>query len=274
MTAHAHIPQEDLALYAMQALSIEESAVVREHLNQCGACRDELAQVSGDLAVVAMNAEEAHLPAGARQRFMDRVAAPEASTSVAPVPSPRVASMTKERGVTASHHWLPWAIAAALLIVSLALSAKIHTLNQQLRQETALAAEQAATSSHAQQVLDVLTAPSAQHVLLVSSKARPEPSGHAVYLAESGALIFQANDLEPLPEGKTYELWVIPATGKAPIPAGLFRPDGLGSASVILPTLPRGVPAKAFGVTIEKVEGSTTPTAPIILAGAAPSAGS
>ena len=66
---------------------------------------------------------------------------------------------------------------------------------------------------------------------------------------------------------------MIPADGKAPIPAGLFRPDAAGNASVVLPPLPRGVPAKAFGVTIEKAEGSATPTAPIILVGAVPAAG-
>jgi len=42
---------------------------------------------------------------------------------------------------------------------------------------------------------------------------------------------------------------------------------------VVMPELPKGVPAKAFGVTIEKASGSDTPTAPILLAGAAPTAG-
>jgi anti-sigma-K factor RskA len=83
-------------------------------------------------------------------------------------------------------------------------------------------------------------------------------------------LIYKASHLGPLPENKTYELWVIPANGTAPIPAGLFRPDAVGSASVVLPLLPVGVAAKAFCVTIERAQGSATPTAPIILAGAAP----
>jgi len=112
-----------------------------------------------------------------------------------------------------------------------------------------------------------LTARSAQRVLLTAAKTKPEPSARAVYVASSGSLILQANNLDPLPTDKTYELWVIPADGKAPIPAGLFRPDAAGSASVILPALPTGVAAKAFGVTVERAEGSATPTAPIVLAG-------
>lgn len=272
MTGHAHIPPEDLALYAMHALAAEESAAVRSHVEQCALCRDEQAALSGNLALVALSVEQQPLPAGARQRFLDRVTATVASESAAPPPE-RVVPIPQKTRASRPLYWIPWSTAAALMIVSMALGARLHMLNEQLRQVTAFAARQAETSSRAQEVLDVLTAPSAQRVLLISSKARPEPTGRAVYLADRGGLIFQANNLEPLPENKTYELWVIPASGRAPIPAGLFRPDAAGSAAVVLPTLPSGVPAKAFGVTIENAAGSNTPTAPIILAGAASVAG-
>jgi anti-sigma-K factor RskA len=72
----------------------------------------------------------------------------------------------------------------------------------------------------------------------------------------------------PLQPYKTYELWLIPADGRDPIPAGTFKPDDHGNASLMLPELPRGVTAKAFGVTIEDDGGAQTPTMPIILAGA------
>lgn len=266
MTQREHIPQEDLALFAMQALSPEELAAVRMHVDQCPTCRADLAELSGDLAVVALSVEQQPLPQGARQRFLDRIAA------AAPAPQPvrrPVVPIAAARWPRRAAVWVPWLAVAALIFVAVSLNLRIQSLNQQLRQQAALAAQQASASSHAQQVLDVLTAPSAQHVLLVAAKTPPQPSGRAVYLADNGGLIFQANDLRALPENKTYELWVIPANGQAPIPAGLFRPDAAGSASVVLPPLPRGVPAKAFGVTIEKAEGSATPTAPIILAGAA-----
>jgi anti-sigma-K factor RskA len=67
--------------------------------------------------------------------------------------------------------------------------------------------------------------------------------------------------------GKTYELWVLPASGAAPVAAGTFRPDVNGSASVVLPALPKNVPAKGFGVTVEPDGGSPTPTLPIVLMG-------
>jgi anti-sigma-K factor RskA len=107
---------------------------------------------------------------------------------------------------------------------------------------------------------------------LTTGKTPPAPSARAVYLASRGALVLQASNMQPLPENKTYELWVIPTSG-APVPAGLFRPDSTGSASVVLPAIPRGVQAKAFGITIENAGGAATPTAPIILSGAAPATG-
>jgi anti-sigma-K factor RskA len=273
MTDGRHISQEDLALYAMQALSPEESAPIRAHLVQCALCRAELAEASGDLALVAMSVEPHPVPEGARGRFLNRVAAdaasaqPAKSTSVTPVvaidaprPARRVAT------------WIPWAAVAAMILVSVALQWKVSSLTKELQLQSTLIADQTAANARAREVLDVLTAPTAQHVVLTAAKTPPTPAARAVYLPSRGALLLQASNLAQIPAGKTYELWVIPATG-APIPAGLFRPDAAGSASVVLPELPKGVPAKAFGITIENAAGSATPTAPIVLSGAASAAG-
>ena len=202
---------------------------------------------------------------------MERLAA-DTSRTGGVVAAP-VISMDSKSPARKAALWIGWLAAAASLLFAFSLQQKVRELNDQLAQQKQAAEQQAAANARSQQVLDVLTAPSAKRVLLTASKAKPEPTGRAVYLAENGGLVFQANDLGQLAADKTYELWVIPANGQAPIPAGLFRPDATGSASVVLPQLPKGVPAKAFGVTIEKAEGSTTPTAPIILVGAVPAAG-
>jgi hypothetical protein len=270
MTDMRHISQEDLALHAMQALSPEESAAVRSHLAECAQCRDDLAVLSGDVALVALGAEQQPLPAGARDRFFTRIAA---DTGTVPKSTgDQVVSIAAKRHKSVGS-WTPWLAVAALLVLSVFLSVQVQRLKEALQSENDAAARQAEASARAQQVFEVLSAPAAQHVLLTAAKAPPQPTGRAVYLPAKGGLIFQGNDLAQLSGDKTYELWVIPANGSAPIPAGLFRPDATGNASVVLPTLPVGVAAKAFGVTIEKAGGSTTPTAPIILAGAAPISG-
>jgi Anti-sigma-K factor rskA, C-terminal/Putative zinc-finger len=267
MTDGKHIAQEDLALYAMQALSEAEQAAAREHVAQCSVCRGELAQLQGDLALVALSTERHELPAGAGERLMARVAAePQNAGDRKSDKSVSIESAKPARKIYAS---ISWSAAAALFIFSLGMLMKVGSLNVDLRRaEEQLSAQQQA-SARAERVLEVLTAENAQHATLTAAQAHPQPDGRAVYLASTGGLIFQASHLQALPAGKTYELWVIPANGKAPIPAGLFQPDAAGSASVILPRLSPGVPAKAFGVTMEAAGGSTTPTAPILLAGAA-----
>jgi hypothetical protein len=245
-----HIAQEDLALFAMHGCSEEESAAVRSHVKECAPCRAELGKVSGDLAVVAMSVEQHPLPEGARQRFIGRISgAPATPGKATQAPVISISREQTRRPLV----WIPWAAAAALALIAITLGVEINSLNQQLKNQSHELADLTAANAHAQEVLEVLTVPSAR----------------AVYLAERGGLIFQASNMGPLPEHKAYELWVIPANGKAPIPAGLFWPDAAGSASLVLPQLPVGVEAKAFGVTVENAEGSPWPTSKIILAGGA-----
>ena len=120
-----------------------------------------------------------------------------------------------------------------------------------------------AAASH--QLMDALTDPRAIRVNL-TTKTGPGAVGGVTYNAEKGSLVFLASDLDPLQQSKTYELWIIPQTG-APIPAGTFHPDDQGNASIVMPDLPRGIAAKAFGVTVEDEGGAQTPTLPIIMAG-------
>ena len=162
---------------------------------------------------------------------------------------------------------VPWAIAAALAIACSLLGARVSSLNDELEGVAGQVASLAAKASRAQQVYEVLNAPNAQRVTLTAPKTHAAPSARATYLEERGALILQADNLKPLPAGKAYELWVLPASGSAPIAAGLFTPNAEGYASVVLPTLPGGVAAKGFGVTIENAAGSPVPTSPIVLAG-------
>ena len=219
MMQDEHIPQEDLVLYAMQAMQSHELAAVRLHLEHCAECRQALAEVNGDLALVAMSAEPQPLPEGARARFVERLAADSAQTGkagAAPVVSIESKEPLRERkhpGRLAAV-WVGWLAAAASLLFAFSLEQKVQELGDRLEQQKRAAEEQYTANARAQLVLDVLTAPSAKRVMLRAAKSKPEPTGRAVYLADNGGLIFQANDLGQLAGSKTYELWVIPANGQ------------------------------------------------------------
>jgi hypothetical protein len=122
----------------------------------------------------------------------------------------------------------------------------------------------------ARRLLDMMTDPTTRQFLLrdaSEASTDDEAQGRVLYSPQRGALLFLGSGLKPTTVEKTYELWLVPTDGRDPIPAGVFHPEAKGDARVVLPSLPRGTEAKAFGVTIEDEGGAQAPTLPILLAG-------
>lgn len=289
MNAIGHIEPEDLALFAMQLLSQDETAAIAAHVEQCAECRQALAEVQGDLAAYALSVDPHSPPAQARERLMKQVAREKKTVPIdrAAMPSePAVVPLAGYgRGLGRGAYleeesprprtggrvlpWLGWAAAAALAFAAGNLYQQRDALRSIVATQSSTMNQITADAAAARQVMDTLNDATAKRVVLnTTPQAKPAPQGRATYVASKGALIFVANNMEPLAPTKVYELWLIPANGEAPIPAGTFHPDSGGNASVILPALPKGVEAKAFGVTIEAEGGATKPTLPIIMVGA------
>ena len=137
----------------------------------------------------------------------------------------------------------------------------------------ALAAQQNATAelnaqtATARQVADALSDPTALRVTLTVPKQKKNPTGRGTYVSATGTLLFTGSNLRPVPANKTYELWLMPSDGSAPIPAGTFVPDAAGNATVISPQFRRSISARRFAVKLENAGGSLKPTLPILLAG-------
>jgi anti-sigma-K factor RskA len=303
MSEQRRITSEDLTLYAMQLLSAEERAEITASLQQSAEARRELAEIQGDLATYALTVDMHTPPVQARERLLRQVGrekktAPidrSGETSVrtgsifadSSAGNKGVANETlrTERGLGSGDYltedepkrgivgkvlpWAGWAMAAGLALTAGNLYRERETLHGTVATQASQLDHLTADAAAARQLLDTMTDSSAMRVTLTTKGATaPLPTGRATYVASKGSLIFLASNLEPLQPAKTYELWLIPAVeGGSPIPAGTFHPDARGNASVIMPPLPRGVEAKAFGVTVEDEGGATTPTQPIILAG-------
>jgi hypothetical protein len=316
MSEQRRITSEDLALFAMQLLSKEETAEVAAYVAQSAEARRELAEIQGDLATYALTADVHSPPAQARERLMRQVArekkaipidrpvvveagAAETATTgrtgssftnvgantTAVGDGARSEGQRNERGLGSGDYlteddqpkrgvagkvlpWIGWAVAAGLAVAAGDLYHGRETLRGALTTQASQIDHLTADAAAARQVLDAMTDSSAMRVTLTKGQTAPLPTGRVTYVANKGTLIFLASNLEPLQPAKTYELWLIPtAAGQNPIPAGTFHPDEHGNASVIMPPLPKGVEAKAFGVTVEDEGGATTPTMPIILVG-------
>jgi hypothetical protein len=247
---------EDLALYALDALRGEDRARVDQHLATCAACRLELEQLRGDTALLALSTAGPRPPQRARQRLLDAVAR-----------EPLVPGLVQTSPRRSWWGVLGWAAAAAMVIFALSLWRENSALKGILASADSRAAESRRELEDLRKIAEPILEPEAQRVTLVSAKTPPQPQGKAFYLRNRGSLVFLASNMPPLPMQKAYELWLIPASG-APIPAGVFRPDAHGSASLVNPPLPNGVEAKAFAITVEDEAGAATPTMPIVIMGA------
>lgn len=243
---------DDLALHAINALEAEERATLEKHLRECAACRRELERLRGDTALLAFSASGPKPPLRSRQRLLNAISEEPHAHEVQTAPWWSV---------------VRWLAAAALILTGALLIRQNNKLHEQTADLLKQSSAQQAQLLQAKEIVATLTAPNAQIVAVVKANTPPQPQGKAIYVRDRSSLIFIANNMPELPSRKAYELWLIPTKG-APIPAGVFKPDSHGSATVINPPLPAKTEAKAFAITVEPEEGSATPTMPILMMGA------
>jgi hypothetical protein len=268
MNAHPQFA-EALTLYAMGALDDpQELAALQAHLGTCGDCRRELEALRAATALLALSATGPQPAARSRERLLSAIAA-----------EPRVERTNPQRyAVGRLHpHWFnlaPTLVMLLLAVFSILLwrdlrntrrtlrhtHAQMEQLQNELTQKNAELAE-------AKMVRDLLHAPDAWPLTLVSKKTPPQPQIKTVYSKQQGSLLLMASNVTPLPDNKIYQLWLLPADGSAPMSAGWFKPDSKGNG-MMFHKMSSGIAAKGFAVTIEPPGGSQTPTMPIVMAAA------
>ena len=244
MSAHEQFA-DDLALYALGSLSGAEKAALEKHLETCAACRNELEALRGDTALLALSAAGPAAPARSRDRFVKAVAAEQ---------HPR--TFRRRRSM---FELLPVAAAVVMLLITILLWRDNVKLRRRVEYAHEAVEQNMAQTREARELLDMLHDPQAQHLTLTAEHEPPHPYARAVYSPKMGHVVFMASNLGQLPAGKTYELWVVPMSGK-PMPAGMFKPDAHGNAMVMQPCCPAGTTAKMLAVTIEPEGGSAAPT--------------
>jgi anti-sigma-K factor RskA len=103
---------DDVAAYALGALSEDEARAFRRHLEQCAICRDELASFQSVVDLLPTSVEPAPAPASLRRRVLREVAAEQ-----------RARSPRRTPGVPWLSGWLRPALAAAAVLAVIALVA-------------------------------------------------------------------------------------------------------------------------------------------------------
>jgi anti-sigma-K factor RskA len=256
---HGHpYREEDFDFYALGVLEADERRGIETHVNSCAACAQKVAEARGRIALLAFSAEPQEPSIKVRQRLLAKVRA-EKDPARAPVAS------RMERAPSRLWNFAWGAVAFALVIFAVYLWNSNKILQQELERQEAAAKQQIALTERARAIAALLTSPQTVTVNLAPKAPMATESGRVMYNSQQGALIY-AGTLPQLAADKSYELWVIPQTGN-PIPAGVFSAQPNGEANVVLPSIPAGVSAKAFAVTIEPAGGTAAPTGPMAQVG-------
>ena len=218
----------DLApFYALDALDTDDRRAFEQHLESCADCRKELEALrSGTAEVAAASAEEP--PEWVRAAVFEEIDGHNTDGAT-------VVGLDRRRSAWRSRVFQVAAAIAVVVLVGVALRPQ---------------------------------APSPTDLIVDAADARTlsvtgDPLGSAQLIwsdAQNGA-VFVGQDLAPIDSDQAYALWLIDDAG--PTPAGLFRPDAAGRATVLL-TGDAGT-GSTVGVTIEPSAGSAQPTGEIIL---------
>jgi anti-sigma-K factor RskA len=223
-------PHDLVAAYALDALDDHERAAFERHLDECEQCRAQLEELQGATVALAY-AEGAEPPPELRERIL--AAARSENGKVVQFPRRR---------------WLfpaTAAAAAAAAFVAIGVGLWANSLSRDLDRE------RSANAGYARALQ--LLGGGAEVTRLADAEGR-------LLVAPDGEAALVVCGLQPAPEEKTYEAWVI--EGKTPRPAGLFRGGG-GCPPVLLEKKVR--PGTEVAVTLERKGGATRPTGPILV---------
>ncbi|MEU9799262.1 anti-sigma factor [Streptomyces sp. NPDC051000] len=243
---------EGTGAYVTDALSPAERAAFEAHLETCGACLREVAELSATAALLG-RAVAVEPPASLRESVLREIRA------VPPRPEPVRAPAHHARP---ARPWLRWALAACLVAavgfggVAAWQYQRAETARQDARRVEARAAA----------LTEVLAAPDAR---LATGRMADGGTGTVVLSRDRDRAVFVADGMAAPPEGRVYQLWYAD-------PKGVMRPAGLmDPARPDAPALLRGEvgPATGVGVTEEPAGGSAAPTTDPLVVLAFPAAG-
>jgi Anti-sigma-K factor rskA len=220
--------REEYDAYALGIAEDPEKAEIAGHIaRKCPNC---VPGVAGALAVVA-SMSGAVRTTEPPKRLRQRV-----KSLVAPGPARPLAGI-----------FVPWAIAAVLSIALIVIGVAGRRQN--------------ADTAQLAQALAILNDPATRDVTFGETA---KPSRGRVFVSLGKGVVFIGANLPGIGPGKTFELWIIPASGM-PSPAGTFQAQSDATAVYVRPGAVEN--AAAIAVTVEPEGGSPQPTTtPFIVA--------
>ncbi|ALV46174.1 hypothetical protein MB46_12465 [Arthrobacter alpinus] len=245
--------------YALNSLTNGERSDFERHALTDPQTLEEVRSLSETAALLAFGTPEETPPPALKADVMAAIRNTRqlpASSVVRDISSARRAKASSQGGATERRRWVPALSAAAALALFAGVGVGGWVAGQNSSEQD-IKEQLSASQAQQEAMLAIMSSPDAQIA------TTPLSNGGTVTVASSGKAnkaAVMVNDMPPLPEGKTYELWFISAAGA--VPAGLMD-SPKAPAMQLLDGAMGG--ATHVGITVEPVGGSAKPTTTPIL---------
>ncbi|MDQ2992591.1 MAG: anti-sigma factor [Candidatus Eremiobacteraeota bacterium] len=241
---------DDVAVYALGAMSPDGAKRVRDHIATCAECRAEYAALRPAAGALAYSVEACetgengpHVSALLKPRIMRQV---RSSIAVAPA---------RQERARPGFVWPAYLVAAACIAIALFSTISNISINGQLKiAQTELDGIKVASAENAR------TLDSARTTIadLTSADAKRYPTPQGAIVARGGKIYLAMHDMPTPPKGHVYQAWTLPKGSKTMAPSVTFVPDPHGGAVLALPQDARLTSAVA--ISVEPDGGSKAPT--------------
>lgn len=223
-------------LYVLGALEPELASEIDSHVaDGCEYCGERLREAALGAAAMSGMAEQLEPPKHLRDRVLSSV-------------RPRKQSKS----------WL-YAVAGLAAACVLLFAYSLWSMNtaQSLRDRIGSLTQE---RDQLRSAVEVLSRPDTRMVQFGNNNA----ARGRVFLSQNGGVVFAGSQLPQIASDKTFQLWLIPATG-APRSAGIFRANSAGEFVNVVPGPLDLTGIHAVAVSVEPRQGSPAPTTTPIL---------
>jgi anti-sigma-K factor RskA len=155
------------------------------------------------------------------------------------------------RPATFSPNWLPWAIAALLLVFCGILVLDRTRLQHEL-------AEMRGADPLTQANLVTLVSPTGEH---------PDAKATVAWQPDRQSGVILINNMPPAGQGRDYQLWAVDSNHKDPISAGILHLDSKGVTRIRFKPDQEATAVKAFAISVEREGGVQKREGPIVMIG-------
>jgi anti-sigma-K factor RskA len=220
-------------LYVLGVLEPEEATEIDGHVEiECSHCLDSIRKALTTTSALAELAEPINAPPEVRRRMM--------------------AALQPARE---TRRWV-W-LAQALAVASICLLAAVVWSNGRLASTRTRLERVAGERDQLRTAVEILSRIDTRTIQFGPSNA----GAHGrVLVNPKGGFVVVGSELPQIAEDRTFELWLVPANGKPPVPAGVFRTERAGPFVHVSQQPVDPATIAAVAVSVEPRGGSPAPT--------------